>query len=325
MAGNTLSDRWSTVSESRDDPWLGHCSWSPTANRAIQIYFNHPQRVKKLLLTARKVRRELNLLLGLAFVVYLITEFWLRRLPPFMGWADAHRVADLTSNLCLAYVGSWIFFFVADHFDKVEGAETMSTYIEGHLYTILEGYFTLSFRMSKFQIRDNSEARNLFRSQAFHAALFQPLDAGGPFKDEFRGLLADIHAEFERSIEAVEALLTFKEYLNSGTVRLLLEIKARMRYPMSHIESLGDSDLILKRGVMGYATLHHFPTKLGLLTDWERYSGAIEDLFKQVKGSKARGQNDHMSVLLGRMSDFSGWCGQMKSRDPGHSSDPVSE
>lgn len=276
--------------------------------------------MKKLLRTARKVRRELNLLLGLSLALYLITEFGLRRLPPFMGWADAHRLADLTSNLCLAYVGSWIFFFVADHFDKVEGEETMSTYIERHLYTILEGYFMLSFRMSKFPIGDSSEAHSLFRSQAFHSELFQPLDEGGPFKDEFRGLLADIHAEFERSMEAVEALLTFKQYLDSRTIRLLLEIKARMRYPMSHIESQDDSALILKRGVMGYARLQHFPTKLVLLADWVRYSEAIKDLFEQVSKLKARGQNERMTVLLGRMNDFAGWCRQMEAPDNGHSS-----
>lgn len=270
--------------------------------------------MKKLLLTARKVRRELNLLLGLSLAVYLITEFGLRRLPPFMGWADAYRLADLTSNLCLAYVGSWIFFFVADHFDKVEGEETMSTYMERHLYTILEGYFMLSFRMSKFPIGDSSEAHSLFRSQAFHSELFQPLDEGGPFKDEFRGLLADIHAEFERSMEAVEALLTFKEYLDSRTIRFLLEIKASMRYPMSHIESLDDSALILKRGVMGYARLQHFPTKQALLTDWVRYCGAIKDLFEQTSRSEASGHKERMTVLLVRMQKFSGWCREMEAR-----------
>lgn len=287
--------------------------------RAQLLLFPPPQLVKKLLLTARKVRRELNLLLGLALAIYLITEFGLRRLPPFMGWADAYRVADLTSNLCLAYVGSWIFFFVADHFDKIEGEETMSPYINGHLYTILEGYFMLSFRISKFQIGDNSEAHSLFRSQAFHTELFLPLDEGGPFEDEFRGLLADIHEEFERSMEAVEALLPFKEYLDSRTVRLLLEIKARMRYPMSHIASLGDSSLIVKKIVMGYIKLQHFPAKEAVLADWMRYTEAVKELFEQVSKSKVRGQNERMTVLLGRMGDFAGWCHEMEDRAAVHS------
>lgn len=270
--------------------------------------------MKKLLRTARKVRRELNLLLGFSFAVYLITEFWLRRLPPFMGWADAYRVADLTSNLCLAYVGSWIFFFVADHFDKVEGEETMSSYIDGHLYSILEGYFMISFRISKFRIGDNSEAHCLFRSRAFHTELFLPLDNGGPFDEEFRSLLVDIHHEFERSMEAVEALLPFKEYADNRTVRLLLEIKARMRYPISHIASLGDSPLIVKKGVLGYLKLEHFPAKEALLADWIRYTEAVKELYEQVSASKARGQHERTAVLLDRMKEFAGWCHEMGNR-----------
>lgn len=74
--------------------------------------------MRKLLRTIKKVKLELNILLLFFLVVYVITEFWLRKLPPFMGWADAHRLADLTANLCLAYIASWIFFFVGDHWQR---------------------------------------------------------------------------------------------------------------------------------------------------------------------------------------------------------------
>lgn len=63
-------------------------------------------------------------------VLVCCIEFWWRHYPPLFGWTDASRFADVTVNLLLAYMASWIFFFVRDHWEKREDEAKRTIRIE---------------------------------------------------------------------------------------------------------------------------------------------------------------------------------------------------
>ena len=264
--------------------------------------------MKTLLRRARKVKRELNILLALGLVTYLVTEFILRRFPPFLGWPDAHRLADLTSNLCLAYVGSWIFFFVADHFEKVENNEIMSTYLDDHLETVLQAYFSVSFKMRKLPMEGHKEAHVLFRSRDYYRTVFAPLDDPERLTPEMKGLLHEIHEGAERTMDAVEDFIQFKEFIDSRTLMLMLQIRASLRYPKSFIEGIDGSVEILKRGVLGYVSFQHFPITEMFVSNWVRYSQNIEDLAIHTRQQATSVQSGGLRELLKRMASFPDWC-----------------
>ena len=264
--------------------------------------------MKKLLRSARKVKRELNILLALGLFTYLITEFILRRFPPFLGWSDAHRLADLTSNLCLAYVGSWIFFFVADHFEKVENNEIMSTYLDDHLETVLQAYFSVSFKMRRLPIEGHREAHVLFRSRDYYRTVFESMDDPEKLTHEMKGLLHEIHEGAERSMEAIDDFLQFKEFIDSRTLILLLQIRASLRYPKSFIEGLDGSVDILKRGVLGHVSFQLFPITEMFVSNWVSYSHAIEALALHTRQQATSVQSGGLRELLNRMATFPDWC-----------------
>lgn len=96
----------------------------------------------------RSVRRELNIAMVLSIVLVCCIEFWWRHYPPLFGWSDASRFADVTVNLLLAYMASWIFFFVRDHWEMREDEAKRNAKIESaylglfnaavHLYGMLQ-------------------------------------------------------------------------------------------------------------------------------------------------------------------------------------------
>ncbi|MBP6696584.1 MAG: hypothetical protein KA175_03125 [Flavobacteriales bacterium] len=91
----------------------------------------------------RSVRRELNIAVVGSLVLIGCIEFWWRHYPPPYGWQDSSRLADVISNLCLAYVASWIFFFVRDHWEKREDEAKRQLKIEEAYLGLFEAAINL--------------------------------------------------------------------------------------------------------------------------------------------------------------------------------------
>jgi hypothetical protein len=225
-----------------------------------------------------------------------------------MGWTDAHRLADLTTNLCLAYAASWIFFFVADHHEKVEDKETMAAYTEMHLSRILQGYFRISLKISKIDIGEKDVSESLFRNSEYYKVLFNPITDTLTISDDLKKLLFDVYFELQATRDSIKALFEFKEFLDSKSVMILLEIQNGIRYPINYIERFDSIFNIIQKPVLGYYTIDHIKSYSRFLNDWNKYCNSISDLFDHIKADDHIHASNDLATIMKKMDEFKRLC-----------------
>lgn len=75
----------------------------------------------------KTVRKEINIIVGVFFVIWMIKVFWLNSIPaPFSCFP---RLGDLVEKLCASIISSYVFYFFVVHWKAEEDKEAVNPYV----------------------------------------------------------------------------------------------------------------------------------------------------------------------------------------------------
>ncbi len=91
--------------------------------------------MRKLIKYFTTVRKDLLILLVIAFANYILIEFWLNNISEI--FSNASKIGQLSSELSIAYISGFIFYFIVVHIKSEKDKENINEWVGYKVHSIL--------------------------------------------------------------------------------------------------------------------------------------------------------------------------------------------
>ncbi len=190
----------------------------------------------------KTLRRDISILFIVCFIVIILLDFWLKEVPEwFSGGA---KIGELVYRICLAYITSFIFYFLVVHIKTQKDKEAINTYVSKKVYMII------------------AICWGTFKEMAAEAGI--TLSGNYPTKQEIAGICAQIRPTSQspiidqnladvnwlkylnykknKSEKIIEKIYRKMPFLDSSLVRLLAAIEeCRLFQRITHFDQFSIS------------------------------------------------------------------------------------
>ncbi|OAS13735.1 hypothetical protein [Paenibacillus oryzisoli] len=241
--------------------------------------------MKDLFSWIKTVRKELKLILYFTVISIFLLDFWLFDVPEWFPYAN--KLANLWYKVCLAYITSFIFFYINVHIHSERLKSKVMIYVNNKIVPIYSNNLNLLTELS-------ITLPNKFTVDNFKNAL-QQINPHNTAELYYHGKRVIFENWFEAlehfyliNKELIHDTLLFKESINSDVLGLLSRIENNL---MNHVNVFkgqisGNPDLeIISSGLYNHTILCN---KL-LLTFREKHAEHIKAqtaIYKSEKNSE---------------------------------------